>query len=242
MYFATVLTSLTFLGLALAQSNSTNSTKVVTIQVGSTASAPGGIFQFIPNNVTASNGTVINFQFTGMPGNHSITQAKFSDPCTPMDGGFDSGWVLLPTTGLSPVPEWNLTITDDSKPIWFFCKQLIPAPHCPAGMVGAINAPSSGNNTFAAFKSAAAAVKTTPGQNENGLVGVGASASVRPSPIPSGATAFPDPTVTSPSGGNSSSGGSSGGSGGTSPSSAVGLKLSLASVIVAMMGGMMLLA
>jgi hypothetical protein len=43
-----------------------NVEKQVTIQVGAAADAQGGIFQFIPNSVTASNGTVINFQFLGM--------------------------------------------------------------------------------------------------------------------------------------------------------------------------------
>lgn len=37
-----------------------------TIQVGSTASSPGGVFQFIPPSVTAANGTVVTFKFAGM--------------------------------------------------------------------------------------------------------------------------------------------------------------------------------
>lgn len=54
------------------------------------------------------------------PGNHSVTQSTFNDPCTPVNGGFDSGWVFLPSAGLSPVPEWNLTITDDSRREFLF--------------------------------------------------------------------------------------------------------------------------
>jgi plastocyanin len=189
MYFTTILASLSALGMVLAQNNGTSSSNVVTIQVGATAATQGGIFQFIPNSVTASNGTVINFQFSGMPGNHSISQSTFAAPCTPMEGGFDSGWVLLPTAGEQPIPQWNLTITDDSKPIWFFCKQLIPQPHCPSGMVGAVNPPTTGN-TIEAFRNTASAVTSVP-QIQNGLVGVGASASARPGPLPSGATDFP---------------------------------------------------
>jgi hypothetical protein len=60
----------------------------------------------------------------------------------------------MTTTGF---PTWNLTITDDSQPIWFFCKQFAPTPHCDAGMVGAINPPTSGDNTFEAFQAAAEA-------------------------------------------------------------------------------------
>ena len=48
------------------------------------------------------------------PGNHSVTQSSFADPCTPLAGGFDSGWILLPDAPSTP-PLWNLTITDDSK-------------------------------------------------------------------------------------------------------------------------------
>lgn len=51
------------------------------------------------------------------PGNHSITQSTFTDPCDPMPGGFDSGWVSIPNAGVNPPPEWNLTITDASKRI-----------------------------------------------------------------------------------------------------------------------------
>ncbi len=48
------------------------------------------------------------------PGNHSVTQSSFAAPCTPLAGGFDSGWILLPDAPSTP-PLWNLTITDDTK-------------------------------------------------------------------------------------------------------------------------------
>ncbi|KAF5345824.1 hypothetical protein D9756_010895 [Leucocoprinus leucothites] len=236
MRFATVIASLSALSLAFAQnSNSTNST-VVTIQVGSTADAQGGIFQFIPPSVNATNGTVINFQFSGMPGNHSITQSTFSNPCTPMSGGFDSGWVWLPTPGLTPIPQWNLTVTDDSKPIWFFCKQLQPAPHCKAGMVGAINAPASGRNTFENYRSQANQADTS-GQDVLSLVGVGASASARPGPLPSGATDYPAPS-------GSAAGGSGGNSGSGNDSGALGVSVhfTTASALVVLVAGMLFFA
>jgi len=67
--------------------------------------------------------------------------------------------------------------------IWFFCKQIQPDSHCPSGMfiplgmvrfslplaprlqgmIGAINAPTTGNDTFAAFQANAKAFKGTPG-------------------------------------------------------------------------------
>ncbi|KAK0218763.1 hypothetical protein IW262DRAFT_1274203, partial [Armillaria fumosa] len=181
-----------------------------TIQVGGTATEPGGIFQFNPANVTASEGDVITFEFSGAPGNHSITQSSLANPCTPLSGGFDSGWVFIsgPET---PVPQWNLTVTNASSPIWFYCKQLVPSPHCKAGMIGAINAPTTGSASFDTFVSNAEAFSGTPGQEVGALVGQDASASAAPGPIPSGVTLFGSPaasaTATAPAAGSSGSGG-----------------------------------
>ena len=49
------------------------------------------------------------------PGNHSVTQSLFGSPCQPLSGGFDSGFIYVPTGLSSDFPEWNLTITDDSQ-------------------------------------------------------------------------------------------------------------------------------
>jgi len=199
MLFAAALSALA-LATGVAAQN-------MTIQVGAEMTTSGGIFQFIPPQIpTAPNGTVITFSFTGAPGNHSITQSSFASPCTPLAGGFDSGWVLIPEPGLGSTPTFNLTITDDTKPIWFYCKQLLPSPHCIAGMVGAINAPATGN-TFATFQKSAEAFSGQPGQSQGALVGVGASASAGIVGIPSGAMAFP---VTSTGAGSSPSGTASG--------------------------------
>lgn len=46
------------------------------------------------------------------PGNHSITQSTFAQPCNPMPGGFDSGNVLIPASNVSQTPEWNLTVVN----------------------------------------------------------------------------------------------------------------------------------
>ncbi|KAF7759780.1 hypothetical protein Agabi119p4_11475 [Agaricus bisporus var. burnettii] len=242
MRFATVLAPLLLTGLAVAQNNSTNSSDVVTVMVGGTIDTPnGGIFQFIPNNVKASNGTVVRFMFTGMPGNHSITQSSFSAPCTDLEGGFDSGWVSIPNEGVQPAPEWNLTVTNDQRPLWFFCKQLIPSPHCIAGMVGAINAADDGDNSFDNYKQAASQVSPTEvDQTQNGLVGQGASASQRPSPIPSGANLFPD--ASAPAGSGSGSGSGTGTGTGdapttTSPSGATNILATMNSGLIALVAG-----
>ncbi|KAA1471232.1 hypothetical protein DENSPDRAFT_837180 [Dentipellis sp. KUC8613] len=160
--------------------------------------AAGGNFVFNPANFTASNGTMVTFFFPDTPSlMHSVTQSSFANPCTPLQAsgsqpaGFDSG--------LQASKQFTIQITDDSVPIWFFCKQVT---HCGLGMVGSINAPASGNNTFDAFKAAAVAI----GSNEqtvqdNGPVTGGVNAV---------ATATPANTVSAS--GASTSGGSSSGS------------------------------
>ncbi|KAJ7433628.1 hypothetical protein B0H11DRAFT_757679 [Mycena galericulata] len=178
------LTSLVVSLAAAAVVSAQNQTLLV--NVGAEMATSGGIFQFIPNSITASNGSVVTFQFSGIPGNHSVTQSSFASPCEPLAGGFDSGWILIEAK-TTPLPEWNLTITNDQTPIWFYCKQLIPSPHCNAGMVGVINV-QPGANSFSAFQSKAMSAGA-PGEGQNGLIGVGASASAEPL-VPSGATHF----------------------------------------------------
>ncbi|TFK72545.1 hypothetical protein BDN72DRAFT_315797 [Pluteus cervinus] len=119
--------------------------------------APNGQFQFNPNNITAANGTLITFFFPNAGIAHSVTQSSFADPCTYLTAngsepaGFDSG--------LQQAVEFTINITDDSQPIWFHCKQV---DHCGLGMVGAINAPTTGNFTFQNFMTSALAI----GSNE----------------------------------------------------------------------------
>ncbi|KAJ7096008.1 Cupredoxin [Mycena crocata] len=202
MRFTSLIAPLAAAALASAQ----NQTMVA---VGAEQDSPGGIFQFNPNQITAANGTVITFQFSGIPGNHSITQSTFDSPCEPMPGGFDSGWVLI-AANTSTLPTWELTITNDATPIWFYCKQLLPSPHCIAGMVGVINV-KPGANSFSAYQQKAMSASES-GQGQGGLVGVGASASALPN-VGSGATQFlgSSASATAPGGSGAASG--SGGAG-----------------------------
>ncbi|KAF9483769.1 hypothetical protein BDN70DRAFT_826943 [Pholiota conissans] len=117
--------------------------------------AAGGNFVFNPPNITAAVGTLVTFYFPGGSIPHSVTQSSFANPCTFLAAdpnnsssvaGFDSGLVLAST--------FTINITD-TQPIWFHCKQQT---HCGSGMVGAINAPSDGNNTYADFVKAAVAL------------------------------------------------------------------------------------
>ncbi|KAI0670603.1 hypothetical protein C8Q78DRAFT_992129 [Trametes maxima] len=164
--------------------------------------AAGGNFVFSPANVTASNGTLITFFFpnAGLP--HSVTQGDFNNPCQPIAAqngasGFDSG--------LQQGVQFTLNVTNDQIPIYFFCKE---PTHCGLGMVGSINAPSTGN-THDAWQAAALKVGSSEKTlQDNGPVtgGIGAVATATPSA----------------SGGSSGGSGSSGASG-LSASSAAAL-------------------
>nr|GAT44610.1 predicted protein [Mycena chlorophos] len=219
-----------------------------TIQVGLSTNPPGlASLQFIPNSITAKNGSVVTFVFSGIPGNHSVTQSTFAEPCKSFEGGFDSGWVGIPAN-TSVLPTWNLTITDDSKPIWFFCKQSVPEPHCNLGMVGVINV-KPGPNSLSAF--AADAKTAALDAHEGGLAGLGASASALPD-LGSGAKLFTTDSATagpvtvapasSGSASNSASGASQSGSSGSKTGAALGLTQNLSSVLGLLLGGVVIAA
>lgn len=82
--------------------------------------------------------------------------------------GIDSGFMPV-AAGATSFPEWSLTVTNDSVPLWFYCRQTGWATwfvfvhvlalirtvcrHCKQGMVFAVN--PTENKTFAAFQAAA---------------------------------------------------------------------------------------
>ncbi|KAJ3515566.1 hypothetical protein NLJ89_g1679 [Agrocybe chaxingu] len=121
-----------------------------------------GTFTFNPANITAPVGTLVTFYFPNAGLQHSVTQSAFESPCVHLaatsdsPAGFDSG--------LTEASIFTIDITD-TQPIWFHCKM---ATHCPSGMVGSINAPSTGN-TFDAFMTAARD-STSPTEPDNGPV------------------------------------------------------------------------
>jgi len=102
----------------------------------------GGLV-FTPNSITVKDGDTVTFSFLAK--NHSVVQSTFAKPCerqTTPSLGVDSGFQAIPASGLNgaPPPQWKITITNASAPLWFFCGQTAPANHCTAGMVFAINA------------------------------------------------------------------------------------------------------
>ncbi|KAJ7192003.1 hypothetical protein GGX14DRAFT_596436, partial [Mycena pura] len=132
----------------------------VVINVGVPTSTPGGKYQFSPPQIrNASNGTVVSFQFSGRPGNHSVTQSTFASPCTPSPGGFSSGFHCVgPNYNTQwQWPTWTHVVANDQEPLWFYCAQKDLLPHCEAGMVGVINE-QAGWHSFAEFQAKAEAL------------------------------------------------------------------------------------
>ncbi|KAI1307797.1 hypothetical protein F5Y03DRAFT_116543 [Xylaria venustula] len=112
-----------------------------------------GTLMFNPNNVTELVGTVVEFSYN--PANHSIVQSSFDKPCQPIDqdgGGFVAPFV--PTKQTPSGVTFEVTLTNPN-PVWFYCAQTTKS-HCQSGMVGSINAATSGAKTFQAFKDLAA--------------------------------------------------------------------------------------
>ncbi|KIM87510.1 hypothetical protein PILCRDRAFT_815034 [Piloderma croceum F 1598] len=104
-----------------------------------------GIIAYNPNQVTAAAGDTVTFTF--MQKNHTATQSTLQNPCQPVAGGFDSGFIPVADTTTTGFPNAVFTV-EDTTPVWVFCRQ---ANHCQQGMVFAIN---PGSN-FAAFQAAA---------------------------------------------------------------------------------------
>jgi hypothetical protein len=55
---------------------------------------------------------MIDFYYS--PGNHTVSQSSFNNPCGMLEGGFDSGYIVIPSGLTSGFPTFNLTITNAS--------------------------------------------------------------------------------------------------------------------------------
>jgi len=101
------------------------------------AGGPDGLIQYNPSFVTADPGTVIKFIFKQK--NHTVTQSTLDTPCSPLAGGFNTGFMPV-AENKEPFPTALFTVKD-TKPVWFYCQQT---GHCQKGMVFAINPGESG--------------------------------------------------------------------------------------------------
>jgi hypothetical protein len=136
---------------------------------------------YTPSNFSASKGTFVTFYFPVLTELHSATQGSFGDPCVYLNDSSGTGF----DSGSSSGQQFTIQITNDQEPIWFFCK--VPG-HCGiAGMVGAINAPATGDCSYAAYLAASEALGTNaPNETYTGPVtgGVDAVATAGPSNWP----------------------------------------------------------
>ena len=88
-----VFSALLAAGFAAAQT-------VHTVQVGEQG------LVFTPNTITAAQNDIVQFVFAS---GHSVTQSDLSDPCTPLSGGFNSGF------SNANGDVWNLTVTTTDR-------------------------------------------------------------------------------------------------------------------------------
>ncbi|KAH8770391.1 extracellular serine-rich protein [Hyaloscypha sp. PMI_1271] len=158
----------------------TTKSKIIAVTVGSPTVNKSLVF--VPADVKANPGDILQFQFSQI--NHTVTQSTFVEPCQPIQAsdpaaaGIHSGFVPV-TAGASTVTTFDVPV-NDTKPIFIYCAQ---GPHCQLGMVMAVNA--NGNETLAAYKSAAAkAEKNVPAANfKGGVMGSIPAADAVPPPV-----------------------------------------------------------
>lgn len=157
----------------------------IVVDVGS-----AGALAFSNNSITAAVGDTVSFLYQS--GNHSVTQSTFANPCTRKSGGFGSGF-----HSSASATQFTITV-NDTQPIWYYCGQTSPLIHCHLGMVGAINAATTGNATFAAFQSAAKALASSTSSSTSAASAASSAATAGASDsTASGDSSSPSATSTS---------------------------------------------
>jgi len=152
-----ILPSLALLSGMVLFTSAGNSPPPVTHCVDVSNDAAGLLYD--PPYISAALGDIVSFTF--YPKNHTVTQSTFEAPCTPLDGGTDTGFVPVPLgTDDDDLPTREFTV-EDTDPIWIHCRQAAntAGSHCGQGMVFAVNpGPVGSYYSFAAFKANALAV------------------------------------------------------------------------------------
>ncbi|KAF8866389.1 hypothetical protein BDZ45DRAFT_667675 [Acephala macrosclerotiorum] len=113
-----------------------------------------GDLLFGPNQVTAAIGDIIHFDFNST--NHTVTQSSFNAPCSPLAGGFNTGFNQVNKLNHTGVIFRDFEVKVDT-PIWFYCAQTVKTSHCHKGMVLGVNP----QGKFPAFLSMATQTATT---------------------------------------------------------------------------------
>ncbi|KAK6433156.1 hypothetical protein LTR95_010668 [Oleoguttula sp. CCFEE 5521] len=130
-----------------------------TVQAGG-----NGELNFAPSSLVAPTGSQV--QFVWYPRNHSLASSTYDNVCQP-DGRIFSGYFPV-NAGMSP-STFVITITDNN-PIWYYCTQ-VAYTHCQNGMVGVINPPASGPQTYAGYLAASRAATFRPAGDLPAVIG-----------------------------------------------------------------------
>lgn len=149
---------------------STSSGSQIKVTVGS---SNGSLF-FDPAHISANPQDTIIFEFHQK--NHSVVQSTFDDPCAPMANGLKSDFFNVPDTQTDNFQQWSVTV-NDTKPLWFYCRQKTPKSHCGAGMVFAVNSVETSAKSFSSFQQTAqksggnsTSASGATGTNDNGAM------------------------------------------------------------------------
>ena len=133
-------------------------------------------------------------QFNFMAKSHTVTQSTFPAPCKKMvampgmPAPIDSGFMVNNGTGTPPM--MMIQVTDTTTPMWFYCRQKMPKPHCGSGngMTFSINPnmPGQGAKTQAAFKALAMmqVANTTTGTTGGAAAAAAAAAAASAAAVP----------------------------------------------------------
>jgi len=146
-----------FQARAIALNGTESPTQTATSPVTThTVIVGGDQLLYDPPFVTADIDDVIIFEFHKK--NHTATQSSFGEPCVPLYGGFDSGFMPV-APDATDFPTFSYTVCD-SNPVWVHCEQT---GHCGQGMTFAINPDESqySQKTYEAFKALAIQINGT---------------------------------------------------------------------------------
>ncbi|KAF9881412.1 hypothetical protein CkaCkLH20_00558 [Colletotrichum karsti] len=152
---------------AAAASSSSSASNVHIVKVGD-----GGL-TFSPSDIKAAVGDMVEFHF--YPKAHSVAQSSFDKPCEPLTNGTATGFFSgpVPVSSGEGTDVFTLEVKDNN-PKWFYCAT---GNHCQSGMVGVINAPSSGARTLEQYSAAAkkASQNVAPASTGGGTLGPAAT-------------------------------------------------------------------
>ncbi|KAJ5460176.1 uncharacterized protein N7458_001728 [Penicillium daleae] len=180
-------------------------------------------FTYTPDTIHVPKGGVVEFHF--YPGDHSVVEAAFNNPCHPLsDTSFFSGFMANANNGK---PVWSLTV-NDTNPIWFYCGQV---GHCAAGMVGVIN--PSGSDTLNAFKSAASNAngQSVPATVQGGILGTPSASQTSTASSSTASSSTASSSTSATSGTQTTTGGSSPSATNTAANLHVSIDLSVLSIL-----------